>query len=92
MKQQNPELHFMYILGIGITFILSMSVYYMFDNARIKDEQIASIMKYAVDKGVDPMAVRCAYDDRSTPDTLCVIYTGQHRASKDDISVPIIKK
>lgn len=82
----------MYILGACVTFLLSIGIYYTFDNARLKDEQVASIMKYAVDKGVDPMAVRCAYDDRATPDTLCVIYTGQHRTSKDDISVPIIKK
>lgn len=42
-----------------------------------KDEAIQSGINTAIEKGIDPIAVRCAYS--SGEDKLCIVYAATHR-------------
>lgn len=81
------------ILIIG-AFILSLIGLIAWYNIEKEESQlIAQNIKYAIDKGIDPLAVRCAYASGGKIDTICVLYI-THNKSKDlgDISTPLIRK
>ena len=42
-------------------------------NSRVKDELMAKDIQTAMEKGVNPMVIRCAYS--SEDDRICLIYT-----------------
>jgi hypothetical protein len=90
MKQQYNNTLIM-IIGIFILSVIGIFAWYTLK----KDENqlIAQNIKYAADKGIDPLAVRCAYAAEGKIDTICVLYI-THNKSKDlgDITAPLIRK
>lgn len=85
MKPTND--YFAHILVVAGAAVMLGLIYFAFNMANNKNERIAQAIKYAIDKGVDPMSVKCAYTDDLAP--LCVIYLSK---DKDDVSSAIIKK
>lgn len=75
----------LFILGVYL-------VYSEYKHKGDQDVQIDSAIKYATDKGIDPLAIRCAYSSDSKIDSLCVLYVA-HTNAKDggNISVPLKK-
>ena len=90
MKQQiNNSLAI--IVGAFILGFAALFAWYTL--AHEENILIAQNIKYAADKGIDPLAVRCAYAAEGKVDTICVLYI-THNKAKDtgDITVPLIKK
>lgn len=90
MKQQiNNSLAI--IVGAFILAFAALFAWYTL--AHEENILIAQNIKYAADKGIDPLAVRCAYAAEGKVDTICVLYI-THNKAKDtgDITVPLIKK
>lgn len=74
MEHNNER--FAFIIGavlVLITAIVCVTYY----NLK-KDEAMKSNIESAIVKGIDPLAVRCAYDSQSST---CVVYAAVH--SKD---------
>lgn len=57
-----------------ISLILSLSYY----NLK-QDELMSKNIETAVDKGIDPLAVRCSYSSRE--DTICIVYAASGKTS-----------
>lgn len=57
-----------------ICLILSLSYY----NLK-QDELMAANIETAVEKGIDPLAVRCSYSSRE--DTICIVYAASGKTS-----------
>lgn len=81
------------IIVIGIFLLALVGIFAWYTLAHEENLQIAQNIKYAADKGIDPLAVRCAYAAEGKVDTICVLYI-THNRTKDlgDISSPLIKK
>jgi hypothetical protein len=70
----------------AIVIVLSWLYISLNETSKMSDS-----LKFASEKGIDPLAVRCVYSSTFKLDSLCVIYI-THYKQKDDITVPIIKK
>jgi hypothetical protein len=57
-----------------VCLIISLSYY----NLR-QDELMSKNIETAVEKGIDPLAVRCSYSSRD--DTICVVYAASGKTS-----------
>jgi hypothetical protein len=90
MKQQ---LNNSSIVTIGLLLLGFVGIIAWYTLAHEENALIAQNIKYAADKGIDPLAVRCAYASAGKVDTICVLYITHHK-TKDlgDISTPIIRK
>jgi len=79
------------IAGLFVLAFAALIAWYTI--AHDENQLIAQNIKYAADKGIDPLAVRCAYAAEGKVDTICVLYI-THNKSKDlgDISTPLIRK
>jgi hypothetical protein len=53
----------------------------------VQQEKFAENLKFAIDKGIDPMAVRCSYDKMS--DAICVAYAASGKKAE---SAPMVGK
>lgn len=90
MKQQVSN---SLIIIIGLFILSLIGIYSWYNIAHEENQLISQNIKYAADKGIDPLAVRCAYASEGKVDTICVLYI-THNKTKDfgDISTPIIRK
>lgn len=79
--------YFAHVLVVAFSLVMITLIYLAFANADRKQKAISDSIKYAIDKGVDPMAIKCAYAEDAPP--LCIMYIAN---DKDDSSVSIIKK
>lgn len=86
-----------YLNNISLLYVLlfSLGVYIVYSEYKYRGEQdiqIAAAIKYGTDKGIDPLAIRCAYSSDSKIDALCVLYI-THINAKDggNIVVPLKK-
>lgn len=53
----------------------------------VQQEKFAESLKFAMDRGIDPMAVRCSYDDRNN--SVCVAYAASGKKAE---SAPVVVK
>lgn len=62
-----------FICGVVVTVITTVAciTYYSYQ----RDQAMKSNIESAIVKGIDPIAVRCAYADRS--DTICMVYSAK---------------
>lgn len=51
----------------------------------VQQEKFAENLKFAMDRGIDPMAVRCSYDERSN--SVCVAYAASGKKAESAPSV-----
>lgn len=71
---------------ILITLILSVSYYNL-----SKDTLMSANIESAVNKGIDPLAVRCSYADKQ--DIICVAYAASvHTTPTQTPTAPTVKK
>jgi hypothetical protein len=75
------------IFATAVLSILAWVVIAISDNSHLE-----AGLKFASDKGIDPMAVRCVYSSSYRLDSLCVIYLTHYKSKDPDISVPVITK
>ena len=61
------------VIGVVIMVItlIGCTTYYNYQ----RDQAMKSNIESAIVKGIDPIAVRCAYADRS--DTICMVYSAK---------------
>ena len=64
------------VVALLVTFGVFM-VYIVCNNVNKRDELFAKNMETAISKGVDPIAVRCAYNDAR--DDICITYITTHK-------------
>lgn len=70
----------------GLSLVIAVAVY-VFGTAYVqtkKQEQMSNDIRMAAEKGIDPMAIRCAYAESS--DTICLIYTSHKRNPSIEVS------
>jgi hypothetical protein len=65
-------------LIVGITLVVITAIVCITYYNIKKDEAVKSNIESAIVKGIDPLAVRCAYDSNNST---CVVYAAVH--SKD---------
>lgn len=68
-----------------LIFIFAWTVVSMTNSTKMSES-----LKFAADKGIDPMAVRCVYSSEWKIDNLCVIYITHYKQRDHDVSVPVI--
>lgn len=85
----NKTLHFLYVITIGVLLFFAMIVYANHAETIEKNRALSEAVKFALDKGIEPLAVTCAYEMKKDPSSLCVVYVSR---ISDDISVQVTKK
>lgn len=88
---QTKELHFLYVIVIGFLLFFAMIVYSKHTETVETNRALSEAVKFALDKGIEPLAVTCAYELDETPSTLCVMYVNRI-TDHNDISVSVSKK
>ena len=84
-------LHFLYVISISILLFFGMLVWSMHIETVEKNRALSEAVKFALDKGIEPLAVTCAYEMDETPSSLCVMYVNKVSGT-NDISVQVTKK
>lgn len=87
----SKQLHFLYVITIGVLLFFAMVVYATHTEKVETNRALSEAVKFALDKGIEPLAVTCAYELDETPSTLCVMYINRIKDS-NDISVQVTKK
>ena len=87
----SKELHFLYVIVIGILLFFAMLVYSKHTETIETNRALSEAVKFALDKGIEPLAVTCAYEMDETPSSLCVMYVNRVNGN-NDISVQVTKK
>ena len=62
-----------FYVGLVITVTTAVGCLTYYNTQR--DQAMKSNIESAIVKGIDPLAVRCAYADRN--DTICVVYSAK---------------
>ena len=88
---QTKELHFLYVITIGVLLFFAMIVYSKHTESIETNKHLSEAVKFALEKGIEPLAVTCAYEMDETPSSLCVMYVNRI-GSTNDISVQVTKK
>lgn len=81
----NKELHFLYVLAFAGTIILCVSMYTKYIETIERNKVISEAVKFALDKGIDPLAVTCAYESSDNPSTLCIMYVNKTQVSGESL-------
>ena len=87
----SKQLHFLYVITIGVLLFFAMIVYSKHTETVETNKALSEAVKFALDKGIEPLAVTCAYEMDETPSTLCVMYVNRI-TDHNDISVQVSKK
>lgn len=87
---QNKDLHYLYVITIGIILFFGMVIYSMDKERSAKNAALSEAVHFALEKGIEPLAVTCAYEINKEPSTLCVMYVNKIKGS-GDISVQVSK-
>lgn len=87
----NKELHFLYVIAIFVLLFFGMLIYSVDARNTAKDKALAEAVHFALEKGIEPLAVTCAYELDKEPSPLCVMYVNKSQAT-NDISVQVTKK
>lgn len=87
----NKELHFLYVITIGILLFFGMLSYALYQQNQAKTAALKEAVHFALEKGIEPLAVTCAYDIGKEPSALCVMYVNKVQYT-NDISVEVTKK
>lgn len=87
----SKELHFLYVIVIGVLLFFAMLVYSKHTETIETNRALSEAVKFALDKGIEPLAVTCAYEMDETPSSLCVMYVNRVNQN-NDISVQVTKK
>ena len=85
------ELHFLYVIVIGFLLFFAMIVYSKHVENIETNKALSESVKFALNKGIEPLAVTCAYELDETPSTLCVMYVNRI-TDHNDITVPVTRK
>jgi len=78
-------------IALYVTIILCISIIsgtYIYSN-KAYDDVLSENIKFAMDKGIDPIAVRCAYASTWKQDNICIMYVTHKETAVD---APVIKK
>ena len=76
----------LYVTIILCTSIISGTYVY---STKSFDDMLAENIKFAMEKGIDPIAVRCAYSSNWKQDNICIMYVTHKENSVD---APVINK
>lgn len=87
----NKTLHFLYVITIGVLLFFGMIIYSQHTEKVETNRALSEAVKFALDKGIEPLAVTCAYEMDETPSSLCVLYVNRI-SNGNDISVQVTKK
>lgn len=87
----NKDLHYLYVITTGILLFFGMVMYAMHQQNQAKTASLTEAVHFALEKGIEPLAVTCAYDTKTAPSALCVMYINRVQVT-GDVSVPIVKK
>lgn len=85
------ELHYLYAFVIGFLLFIGMLIYAKHTENVETNAALSEAVKFALNKGIEPLAVTCAYELDETPSSLCVMYVNRI-TSNNDISVQVTKK
>lgn len=91
MSSQNNNLHYLYVIVVGVLAFFAMVIFAMYQQNQAKTAALSEAVKFALQKGIEPLAVTCAYEMDNTPSPLCVMYVNRVQ-STNDISVQVTKK
>ena len=78
-------------ISLYVTIILCVSIIsgtYIYSN-KAYDDVLSENIKFAMDKGIDPIAVRCAYASTWKEDNICIMYV-THK--ENAVDAPVINK
>ena len=90
--QVNKDLHILYVFAIAFLSFFAMIIYALHTDKAETNRALAEGVKFALEKGIEPLAVTCAYEiDDKTPSPLCVMYVNKVQHT-NDISVQVTKK
>lgn len=89
--QVNKDLHVLYVFGIGFLSFFAMIIYALYTDKLETNRALSEGVKFALEKGIEPLAVTCAYDIGKEPSALCVMYVNRVQQT-NDISVQVTKK
>jgi hypothetical protein len=76
-----------YTTAVLIVFILST---FLFLHQQQKLDLMSADVQVAIEKGIDPLAVRCAYAEYK--DSICLVYAANHKYGVEVIREPAPKK
>lgn len=79
-----------YAILVSITLLLGLKLYNDHMEMTQKNTHLAESVKFALDKGIEPLAVTCAYEISKEPTPICVIYVS--KTKHEEIVVPVTKK
>lgn len=91
MQTHSKDLHFLYVLSIAVLMFFGMIIYSKHTEQVETNKALSEGVKFALDKGIEPLAVTCAYEMDETPSSLCVMYVNRVNQT-GDISVQVTKK
>lgn len=86
----DKSLHTLYSISFVILTLLGGKLYSDHTEVMDKNKALSEAVKFALEKGIEPLAVTCAYDITHDPAPICVMYVS--KTSRDDIIVPVTKK
>jgi len=87
----HKDLHYLYVITIGILIFFGGLIASMHQEKVETNKALSEAVKFALDKGIEPLAVTCAYEMDKEPSPLCIMYVNKVQFSHD-ISVDVIKK
>ena len=87
----NNRLHFLYVISISILAFFAMVIYGLFVLNQMQQKVLSEAVHFALEKGIEPLAVACAYELKKDPSPLCVMYVNKTQHT-NDISVQVTKK
>ena len=63
----------------------------MVTSNQMQQKALSEAVHFALEKGIEPLAVTCAYELKKDPSPLCVMYVNKTQHT-NDISVQVTKK
>lgn len=87
----SKDLHYLYVIATAILLFFGMLIYSMHTEKQEQNKVLSDAVHFALEKGIEPLAVTCAYEMDKTPSPLCVMYVNRVGATSD-ISVQVTKK
>lgn len=91
MITKDKELHYLYSIIVGFLLLAGMLVHSKHTESIETNKALSEAVKLALDKGIEPLAVTCAYELDETPSSLCVMYVNRI-GTNNEVTVPLIKK
>ena len=85
----NKDIQFFAIIAVSLLTFFGGLIYSMHVRNLAETKMLSETIKFALEKGIEPLAVTCALDKQSTP--LCIMYVNKTRQT-GDISVQVTKK